>query len=441
MPHKNYDDELIKIKKHEKKERPKKEKVKKEKINKERPKKIKSVPKARGVKLDFKEETPEINRYWLSVSKRYRAAKYISLIILSVFLLGMLIFQRENITYANLVYLARDLDSDTQTGVGVYSDISYERSFDYDFSMFRGRVCVAGTQGFSLYSQSGSVDLEAKDIYADPRIEAGEKYALVWGAGEGDYSVYTTIARVLTAESEFDIEDGCVSDSGSYALLTKSKESRFMITVYNESFKSVTTYYKDKLVMDMALDTAGEYIAVASADVAGAGIKGELMIGKIGTEDRKSYELEGMMPLTVEYTDDGSLVVVCDSGLVIFDGEKEKARVSFDGMTPGAYDIEGDIIAISFPTNATLSQNTLKVFDTDGGAEYNIEINSKVSHVTTDGAEAVYAVGEGWATRLSLSDGKTMTGSVDTQVVGVLSPAGNLIVCTPDGTKTYFTDK
>ena len=47
MPHKNYDDELIKIKKHEKKEKPKKEKVKKEKIKKERPNKIKSVPKAR----------------------------------------------------------------------------------------------------------------------------------------------------------------------------------------------------------------------------------------------------------------------------------------------------------------------------------------------------------------------------------------------------------
>ena len=110
-------------------------------------------------------------------------------------------------------------------------------------------------------------------------------------------------------------------------------------------------------------------------------------------------------------------------------------------MTPGAFSIEGDIIAISFPTNATLSQNALKVFDTAGKAEYNIMINTKVTNVTTDGTAAVYAVGEGWATRLSLSDGKTLTGAVDTQVVGVLSPAGNLIVCTPDGTKTYFTDK
>ncbi|MBQ3527446.1 MAG: hypothetical protein IJA52_02705 [Clostridia bacterium] len=441
MPERKHDDELIKIKKRDIKEKPKKEKVKKEKIKKERPARVKSAPRARGVKLDFTEEAPEINRYWLAISKRYRAAKYISIVLLCTFLLSMMIFQRENITYANLVYLARDLDSDVEMNVGVYASIPYERSMSYAFEMFRGRVGVAGTQGFSLYSQSGSQELATKDLYASPRIEAGEKYALVWGAGERDYSVYTTIARVLTAESEFDIEDGCVSDSGSYALLTKSKESRFMINVYNESFKTVTTYYKDKLVMDIALDATGEHLAVASADVAGASVTGELMIGKVGSEERVSFDFDGMMPLAVEYTDDGSLVMLCDSGLVIFEGEKEKARVSFEGMTPGAFSIEGDIIAISFPTNATLSQNALKVFDTAGKAEYNIMINTKVTNVTTDGTAAVYAVGEGWATRLSLSDGKTLTGAVDTQVVGVLSPAGNLIVCTPDGTKTYFTDK
>ncbi len=440
-----HDDELIKIKKCDIKDKPKKEKIKKEKPKREKREKksapkVNSVPRAKGVHLDFTNEAPEVNRYWLAVSKRYRVARYVSMVALVAFLLVMLLFYRDNITYANLVYLARDLDSDTQVSVGVYSDITYDRSFSYDFGMFRQRIAVAGPKGFALYSQTGGKDLSADDIWADPRLEVGEKYALVYDAGEKSYSVFTTIARVLSAESEFEIEDACVSDSGYYALLTRSKESRYLVSVYNDSFRMVTEYYKDKLVMDMAIDAEGENIAMASATVDGASVTGELMIGKIGSEDTVSFELSGMMPLAVEYTDDGSIMLLCDTALLVFDGEKEKARVPFEGLTPGAFALEGDILAVSFPTNATLSQNALKVFDTEGNVEYNVEINNKVTKVSTDGKEAVYAVGEGWATCLSLESGKTVVEAADAQAVDALSPPGSLIVCTPEGTTSCFTE-
>ena len=207
-----HDDELIKIKKRDIKDKPKKEKIKKEKPKREKREKksapkVNSVPRAKGVRLDFTNEAPEVNRYWLAVSKRYRVARYVSMVALVAFLLVMLLFYRDNITYANLVYLARDLDSDTQVSVGVYSDITYDRSFSYDFGIFRQRIAVAGPKGFALYSQTGGKDLSADDIWADPRLEVGEKYALVYDAGEKSYSVFTTIARVLSAVSDFEIED------------------------------------------------------------------------------------------------------------------------------------------------------------------------------------------------------------------------------------------
>ena len=121
-----HDDELIKIKTREKKEKVKKEKPKKEKApKKEKRQKIRNIPRANGVKLDFKKEEPTVNRYYMAVSKRYRVARYLTVVLLVVYLLVMLLFYRENITYANFVYLARDLDSDTQLSIGEYSDITY----------------------------------------------------------------------------------------------------------------------------------------------------------------------------------------------------------------------------------------------------------------------------------------------------------------------------
>ncbi|MBE6587295.1 MAG: hypothetical protein E7647_02635 [Ruminococcaceae bacterium] len=442
MP-KKHDDELIKIRKREKKEKPERQKVKKPRVKREAPPKNvpKNAPKTKGVTLDFsQEEAPRFTKYYMSVSKRYRVARILCVVILVSFLLVMLVFFRDNITYANLMYLARDLDSDTAVSVGVYSDISYEKSFSSDFALFRQRIAVASSGGFSLYSRTGATDLESDDIIADPRLEVSEKYALMYDAGERDYSVYTTIAKVLSAECEFPIEDAAVSDSGCYALLTGTDEARSLITVYSQDFRSITEYYKDKFVMDIAIDAQGEHLCAVSCDVQLSDVVCELMIGKIGTKDSVSLEYPGMMPLRVEYTDDGRLFMLCDSALIIFEGEKEVARVDFEGLTPGCFGIGGNMIAISFPTNAIGNENNVRVFDTEGKEVCSKIISEKISFVAADGIETVYAVGETKAVCISLEDEKTVTEEIDDRVIGVVCVPGSLVVCFPEGTGSYFTN-
>ena len=441
MAKNNHDDELIKIRTYEKKEKVKKEKPKKEKApKKEKRSKPKNVPRANGVKLDFKKEEPEVNRYYMAVSKRYRSARYLAVVLLVIYLLVMLIFYRENITYANFVYLARDLDSDTQLNIGEYSDITYERSFDSDYALFRSRIAVASPTGFALYSSTGSKDLESRDVLSDPRLETSEKYAVMYSAGERDYSVFTSIARVFHGECEFEIEDCAVSDTGRYALLTRNDEARFLVTVYNDSFKTLAEYYEDKFVLDVALDSEGENIAIASQNITGSDILGEISLGKVGTKESTTLSFEGMMPIYVSYADDGKLVVLFDQGIKIFDGEDEVASISFGGLAPGYFQMEKNIIAISFPTNVMGSENSLKVYNTTGEELYNETIGTKIVCVATDGAEAVYAVGETRAYCLDMTDGKLYEESLSHQALDAIAVPGSLVICTPDGTASYFTE-
>ena len=283
------------------------------------------------------------------------------------------------------------------------------------------------------------MDLESDDIVAEPRLEVGEKYALMYGAGEKDYSVYTTLAKVLSGECEFEIEDAAVSDSGRYAILTGDDEARFLVTVYSEDFSSLLKYHMNSFVIDMALDAKGENIAVVSADIESTSVKSELMIGNISDRDSTTFEFEGMMPLFCEYTDDGRLVILCDSALIIYEDGKEAARVNFQGLTPGYFDIEGNIIALTFPENVIASENSLRVYDTSGKELYNKEISSKLVALATDGTEAVYAVGETEAFMLSLGDGSIESCPSEVRTLAALAVPGSLVVFSPDGSTSYFT--
>ncbi len=443
-------DDLIAIKKHEKKEKapkqkkekkqkpPKKEKVKAEK--KKQGSKINASPRANGVKLDFTEQTPKINRYYMGISKKYRAAKVISVVLLACFLLFMLVFYRDSITYENLVYLARDLDTDITAGALTYNNLSYDESYEADFEIFRNRIAVAKTTGFTLYSRAGGVDLSYDCTVAEPMLCTSEQYALMYDAGGLEYSLYTAIGQVHSDKTSYEIEDACISDSGTYAVLTRNNSSRFLVTVYSEDFKELGWYHKDKLVMDMSIDREGEHLAMVSSDIESSGISTQVSMGKIGTKDMVSLEYAGMMPIACEYTESGKLFVLCDSALLVFDNEKETARVDFAGLTPGMFHIEGDIIALSFAKNVSGTQNDLKVFDTAGKEMYNIGISGKIVEVRTDGADAVYCVCEKSAVRLSLGSGKTAVQEINARAIDALAVPGSLILCTPESTFSIFTD-
>ncbi len=413
---------------------------KKPKAGKEKRAPLRSV-RQNGVKLDFSaNEEPEYSRYYLAVSRRYRVARYMCILFLVVFLTVMLIFFREHITYANLMYLARDLDSDAKINVGVYNDISYTERLSYDFGFYRQRLAVATNTGFTLYSKTGSTDLESSDVMQAPRLEAGEKYALVYDAGAKNYSVFTTVARVLYTEAPFEILDAAISDSGSYALLTGSDQSKFLITVYNKDFAEVIRYYKDKFVIDIALNNEGTSFATAAVEVESSTVTGQISLGTVGEKEAVDVSLPGMMPLQIEYTDDGRLVAVCDTGIVIFEGKKEVARVSFDGKTPNACFVEKNIIALSFADNVIGSENTVKVLDTSGKELYNVKINEKVDLLVTDGEEAVYTVGDSAVFEISLENGKQRREAVKDQPIGAVAVPGSLVVFSNEGSRSYFID-
>lgn len=390
------------------------------------------------VSIALDEAQPVVNSYYIAIAERYRWARLLSVIALVLFLLIMLLFYRENITYSNLMYLIRDLDTGAVSVVGKYADVNYEQQYAPSFALFRDRIAVAGASGFRLYNASGTRELEYESAYGEPRLVVGDKYALLYDAAGKSYSIYTTIARVLNSEMEEMIEDAAVSDDGTYALLTGSDESRYLITVYSPDFKPVAKYYKDQYVVDMALDPDGENMAVVSAGAAGAGAFCEIMFCEIGSEETSSVELENTMPLAVRYADDGRLVVICDSKVLFYDGENQCGQYDMTGTVPAAFDVSGEFFALAVAKNAVGSENEIILFDTDGNIIYNNIINEKIERIAADENRAVYVLCEDKALQCPLSGGDPKEEVLQGEALDILPASGGAIICESRGTYSLF---
>ena len=110
------------------------------------------------VKIDYSDM--EVSEYYLNASKRYRAAKWISFLLLIAFLTVNLMFFSSNITYANLMYLLRDLDTGNVSITTNFASITYNEEAGATFDIFKGRLAYASSEGFRLYNSTGARELD-----------------------------------------------------------------------------------------------------------------------------------------------------------------------------------------------------------------------------------------------------------------------------------------
>ncbi len=391
------------------------------------------APRAKKrVKIDYSDM--EVSEYYLNASKRCRAAKWISFLLLIAFLAVNLLFFRNNITYSNLMYLLRDLDTGAVSASAEFASITYNEESEAAFDIFKGRLAYASSEGFRLYNSTGARELDEMRYMQKPAIVSGDKYAIVYDVGGHAYSVFTNMACVLEETDDNIVEDICISDSGSYAVLTRSDEAKYLVSVYKENFRLQTKYYKDKYVVDMAMDEKGKSLAIVSADVSVSGISTEIMLCTTGTEETSVLTVENTMPLAVSYMENDRLLILCDTKLVYVADGKVKGEYSFSGGDPKYFYFADDCASVVCSSNAVASENEVFLFDSEGKLIYNKKISEKVNGVCCE-PDAAYVLCDEKIIRIG-ADGSEKTAECDASVEAILPLYGTLLKCEKLGTST-----
>ena len=225
--------------------------------------------------------------------------------------------------------------------------------------------------------------------------------------------------------------------SGSFAVITRDKDYRSTVYVYNDSFKIVySVRSNEKYAADAAVSPNGKYAAVLSYDSNGGVYYRELSVRSISKDEEKLLvKSEGKLPLVVGFFDDSSLFALYSDGISFYDKKfKENISVSFDSQIQ-FYRVFDDCIAVM--TGETKAGAVLHIYDSDGKEKFTesfpfstIDVNIVDDKIYLLGANAVYSVNDGYVSFAEFEGSPKKMFVFDD---------GNVMICFSDRTKLIKT--
>lgn len=380
------------------------------------------------------------NRYYMKVSSRFAVAKWITLLLFTVYLVCMLVAARNSITYENFMYLLRDFNLSSSAS-GAFSSVVYEEQQNMTFSVFKNALAVSGSSGVRLFDGAGNSVFRDNVSYKTPVLLTGDKYMLLYDEGGRDFSILTTLARVSGGTTEGDILCCAMSDNGVYAVAFRNPEAKFAIDVYNSSFRNIERIYRDSYVTGMALDTSGDHIAIMTVKYDDWNVASEVSILQIGESTTNSVFLGDRLPLYCRYMNGGNLAVVCDTSVVILSERGDiVADISLEAMTLSNFHVSERLIALVCSENVLGNENRILVYTESGSTVIDCASEGKISAITASNLyDSVYLSRENTIEYLSSNERAEIeyTGSL----LQVCEIEGRPVVCFPGSAFSVNFDK
>ncbi len=379
--------------------------------------------------------------YYENLANRLSFTRVVLYMVLLVFVVVTVICNHRLITYENLYYLAKDIGAATVTAQSQANQISYPiSSGDADFALYRGGMVIAGSEVVTAVSGSGRQTLSVNVAYAEPCVRASDKYCLTFGRGERSFAVYNSFVQVYRESTEFPVYDAAVGDNGCFAIVTRSRDYTSEVIIYNDSMEKLANYHLNGYVTGVSMNREGNRLGIVSVESVNGLWETKVTLIRMDHRISQSYSsLSGTFGSTCGFVDDDRFAVVCTDRLIIWGTDATvKGETVFDGSTPILCTISEGRIAILSKMNAAISEKILQVFDKNGRAVYDIQMDA--SHPIQIAGNAVEMVFGGNTLyirtvdklfRLSDSGKNLYAAVISRDTLTVLATEDEALICTP----------
>lgn len=389
-----------------------------------------------NVNLRIERETP-INEYYYKVAGRYRLAMIFFGLLIIAYVVVIVVMFKSEITYDNLMYAVRDINTDVSTPSMGFNNMKLEEESEMSFGIYRERLAVASNSGFVLYNTAGSKEIHFSYYMENPKVLTSDKYTFVYDVGKTDYQIYNTLTKVYDRKHDYEIQGAAVSKSGSYAIISKCEENKFVVHFYDDNFINVYNSYKDNYVMDVALDPTGKKYVIAAVDVAETDFVMEIQTGTVESEDAKKVTVAGYMPLRAYFLDNGSVCVVCDRGIVFCDSNGEiLTKNTFTDLSLLHSYACGNRVMIAGSTDTVGNCNKIIVYNSDGTEYTNASVTGKMTSAAMGEDYIFYSTAEEIG-RISF-DGSKESEKTDITAKQLIPDGECVIVCSTSKVFTAF---
>ena len=331
--------------------------------------------------------------YYASVSARYKVAQRILVLLLVFFLLFSIFTNIREITYGNLFYFVRDFGNAVDIESTNYETLSYDVYQNQNFSLYRGGIAAVSPSNVSVFTATGRRTLKSRADFVIPYSVCSDKYVLVYDMSGNSFALYNSFSKVYTESFDYPITDAAISDSGVFAVLTRSSDYKSVVNVYNKSFKLIGRYSKNLYALDLSIDEKGERMAVLFYDVGDGRGRTTLRVYDISNrvsdkrdpdEDRIlcEREIEYAFPISCSFNSGGGLSVITDSSILLLDGNLDPGdSIGYNAEVSAVYTGENGA-AVALGSGALNDRNRIIAFDGNGKLLYDETVRSSVREIS-----------------------------------------------------------
>lgn len=311
----------------------------------------------------FEKENP----YYIKIANRYAILKYISILLTFVFAVTMLTAYSADITPENFQYLLKDLDITGVLSGSKFDSVIYNGGSTSSFGIYRGELAVINAGSTMLYKPSGALSYSDTNKFYNPRLEISEKYMLIYDRGDTThtYSVHNSFAKLHEERFDYPITLAEMSNKGSYAVVTRDDSFRSIVYIYNENFNLKNTVKKDKYVLSISMNDAGNKLAIASVYDKDGAFESEIQVIGISskTPDFTVTESE-KIPLESHWLKNGDLAVVFSDSTIIYSPKGEKrATLDLSGLSSHNLGLSSSLIVSVYNTTVLGYDKTVNIYD------------------------------------------------------------------------------
>lgn len=335
---------------------------------------------------------PYENPFYLSLSKKFRAVRYVCIVLLILFVMTMVTFWHNEITTENFKYLVKAINIDAFMPGFSHTSVRYESDSHMKFAIYQGDFAVLTRNKLTLIGSYGDVILSEEIKSTDPMISVSDEYMLVYGDSAGGYSLYNSFSKIKHEKTEYPVTLAKISDYGTYAIVTKTNDYRSAVYIYDKNGNLKTLIKKkDNYVTDVALSDDGRYALVVSffTDDQSGEFKTEVLLYDIKNEKSIVKDYKKVFPLSASFKSDG-FSVIFDNNIVFYNLKGEEIRkhdfsdAKFANATPYRFCSGKELTAILFEGDFGSYKNRIVLFNKNGEIIKETDFNGNVSKIATD---------------------------------------------------------
>ena len=199
-------------------------------------------------------------------------------------------------------------------GDGYPSDISGDEIEACNFALLDNDITLLTNTSFTVLNNTAKQMTNRPHKFNKPMMKTSGGRAILYDVGGKDYSIETIAKNIKSDKCENEIINCSISESGTYGILTESKDYLCEMTIYDKnSAEKYKYYFSEYYISNISLNNKGTNAVVCGISAEEGKLKSVVYVFDFKSEAPiNKFEYEENMIREVKYINSGSVAVVGD---------------------------------------------------------------------------------------------------------------------------------